>query len=160
MCHAPAGSTLNPNFRLKSGCLCHQTDVRNLTYECSVVGAGNTFWRGSAINCPMRNNEILLRHSLFPTTGTIVECNNGNLSARSLGVENNCYTSQLRVLFSPDLLGRTIVCLYDNLSSEEVVGNATIAITTGNQCLCILALLLCLLYYVNVIYLGREQRVY
>ena len=129
--HFTGLTSTTPSFLAKDGCICPGADVRNLTYECTTIGPGNTHWRGTAFNCPGKGNEISLLHSQFGAGGSSAECNNGNITGRSLRVEGNCYTSQLFVVYSQDLLGQSVVCAHNNLVTEEVVGNATIAITTG-----------------------------
>ena len=118
---------------MKDGCLCPMAVVHNLTYECTTVGPGITIWRGTAFNCTARAHRIALRHSLFITPrGASEECNNGNIIGHSLRVEKGHYTSRIHVLFSLDLLGHTIDCIHNSNSSNELIGNSTILITTGN----------------------------
>ena len=93
-------------------CVCPGDD---LTYECTVVGAGSTVWTGSAFSCSTSNNEITLLHSRFSSTqGDYGSCNNGDIVARSLSVEGNNYTSQLNVTVTYDTAGKTIMCLYSD----------------------------------------------
>ena len=86
-----------------------------LIYECTIVGGsgGATVWTGSALNC--RSNEIILFHRRFTDSGgeTIGSCNNGAIKGRSLSVEGNLYTSQLNVNITPDIAGKTIICVND-----------------------------------------------
>jgi hypothetical protein len=121
------------NFFVKESCLCPEaTTAHNLTYECTTVGPGTTLWRGTAFNCLANGHEIALRHTRFTTPGGASDqCNNGNITGHSLRVEGDHYTSQIHVMFTPDLLGRTIECIHNNLDSYEVIGNSTITITTG-----------------------------
>ena len=121
---------MESNFLAKEGCLCPEATVHNLTYECTTVGHGTTLWRGTAFSCAARGDEISLRHDLF-TRGASGECNNGNITGHSIRMEGDHYTSQIQVLFSPDLLGHTIECVHYNLSSYELIGSSTIVITTG-----------------------------
>ena len=110
-------------------CVCPRTR-HNLTFQCTAVGTGNTIWRGSAFNCAESGHEIALQHSLFRyLEGAIAQC--GNITGYSLGVENHFYTSQISVVFSSHLLGRTIECVYDNGEELVVIGNTTVSITTG-----------------------------
>ena len=87
-----------------------------------------TEWTGTAFNCPPDGNEILLRHSQFSEPGgTVKECNNGDITARSMPVvEDNCYTSELSVRASSALNGRTICC-----DGMQIIGNATMTIISG-----------------------------
>ena len=127
---------MNANFSIED-CLICPPDIdtaRNLTYECTAVGSGFTTWAGSAFDCAGSGNEILLSHSRFDQPGGASgQCNGGDIVGRSMGVENtNCYTSQLQVAYSRSLLGRNVVCEYQNLADEiEVIGNITIATITG-----------------------------
>lgn len=120
------------NFHVKESCLCPGATVHNLTYECTTVGHGTTLWRGTAFNCPAIDNEIALRHARFKDPGGVSDqCNNGNITGHSLRVEGERYTSQIHIIVTPDLLGRTIECVHNNFSSYELIGNSTIVITTG-----------------------------
>ena len=84
-----------------------------------------TKWTGTAFNCPLDGNELLLRHSQFNKSGgTVKEYNNGEIMARSMPVvEDNCYTSELSVRASSALNGGTIRC--------DGIGNATMTIVSG-----------------------------
>ena len=123
---------MESNFHVKESCLCPGATVHNLTYECTTVGHGTTLWRGTAFNCSASGHAIALRHNRFTTPdGAYDQCNNGNITGHSLQVEGERYTSQIHIVVTPDLLGRTIECIHNNLTSYELIGNATIAITTG-----------------------------
>jgi hypothetical protein len=125
---------MESNFSVKESCLCPGATVHNLTYECTTVGPGTTLWRGTAFNCSINGHEISLRHTSFKTPdGAFDQCNNGNITGHSLRVEGDHYTSQIHVLFTPDLLGRTIECIYNNLTSYQLIGNSTIVIITGTS---------------------------
>ena len=122
-------------FILVSNSDCASPGLRycdTLTFECTVVGGLGTVWRGSAFDCENSNNEITLLHSRF-VNGTIGTCNNDSIIGRSIGVENGtCFTSQLSIMISPDLIGKTIECLHDDYNTT-VVGSFTISpiIITG-----------------------------
>ena len=112
-----------------SNCTC-PGDV--VVYNCHVNGIGFTIWRGSAFDCT--NSQILLRHSSFGNGGTMGQCNSGAIVGRSLGVnlDELIYSSELRVNLAsdPELIGRTIECVYRNSGGNEmVIGSATIQIT-------------------------------
>ena len=105
-----------------------------VNYTCTVVDTsgnppiGSSVWRGTAFNCPGSqgvSNEISLRHSLFSTSGTFASCTNGALTAESVAVVDNCYTSRLVVTASSGLNETTVEC---SLSGIRVVGNHTILI--------------------------------
>ena len=101
----------------------------NATFECSVVGPGSTVWRGSGFR-DCTNNRITLFHSQF-TGGTVGICNDGAIVGRSIGVENDCYTSQLNVFVSSDVIGTSVFCSYDDGLNEFDRGNLTVTLTTG-----------------------------
>ena len=102
-----------------------------VNYTCTVVDPtsnppiGSSLWRGTAFNCPTSSNEISLGHSSFNTSGASPSCTNGAITAESVGVVDNCYTSRLMVTVSPALNGTTVEC---TLSVVRVVGNHTIPI--------------------------------
>ena len=103
-----------------------------VNYTCTVVDTtgnpplGSSVWRGTAFNCPTSSNEISLRHSSFSTSsGATDTCNNGAMTAESVGVVDNCFTSRLMVNVSSTLNETTVEC---TLSGVRVVGNRTILI--------------------------------
>lgn len=120
---------------MKEVCLCPQTVADNMTFECTTFGAGITLWKGTAFNCITNSHEIALRHSLFLLPGGASgQCNNGNITGHSLRIEKNYYTSQLHIMFSPDLVGLSIECIHDNVNSvPQIIGNSTIEIITGKM---------------------------
>ena len=46
-------------------------------------------------------------------------CNNGDIVGQSLGVQGDNYTSQLNVTITPDMVGKTVMCVYDALTGEQ-----------------------------------------
>ena len=127
---------LNNGFLLTSDCPC---SGHNLTFECTVVGVvgGSTQWNGDAIRqCSL---PVFLRHRGFiagTTEPVTVVCNNGDLVIQSTRVESNCYTSQLNVLFSASLIGRTVTCAYDNGSVAVEIGLLSISSTKKCKLMC------------------------
>ena len=118
------------NFILGSGCVCPGYDV---IYKCTAKGeaGGATVWQGTAFDC--LSNEITLLHSRFTSLNseTFGVCNNGAIVAKSIEVENNCYTSQLTInKLSVDMIGENIVCIYDGTITNEI-GSTFITATTG-----------------------------
>ena len=104
-----------------------------MMFQCSVIGEGNTVYEGSAFDCHSSRNEITLLHSRFSSnSATSKVCNNGDIVGKSLRVEDDCYTSQLSVKVSSNLIGKTVKCLYDNGSATETVGMYSIAVINGN----------------------------
>ena len=95
-----------------------------LTYRCTVQGSdttGATVWSGTAFSGCLQN-EILLQHSDFtPTGGPTGRCNNGGIVGQSLGAQGNNFTSQLNVTITPETAGKTIMCSYDALDSQNIM---------------------------------------
>ena len=103
-----------------------------MTFECIVIGTGATVFQGSAIKseCESSSNEIILLHSRYNLTdGAIATCKNGSIVGKSLRVDDykHCYVSHLDLSFSSDLIGKTVKCIYDNGTSEIVVGSHIIS---------------------------------
>ena len=95
----------------------------NVSYECTVTdddGDRSTIWRGSAFNCPSDSFMINLPHSLYEP-GVRGSC--GGLSAMSIGVSGNNYTSQLTLTANLGLNEMTVEC---NRGGTIVVGNDTL----------------------------------
>ena len=115
-------------FSNYNDCVCSGYDV---TFECTVFGGGFTVWRGSAFNCPLSLNEILLSHSNFED-GTVRTCNNGAIAGHSVRVMDNFYTSQLVISFTSGLDGTTIECTHeDGSTAAMVIGSSMLLTTTG-----------------------------
>ena len=111
-------------------CACSDEELR---FTCTTVvdGVGATIWTGTAFSCD--GNEILLRHSNFNRPGgTSGECNgDASISARSVRVEGNCYTSELSVTPNAGLNNRTVLCVSNSNDGMPTIGTATISLTTG-----------------------------
>ena len=90
-------------------------------------------WRGSAFDC--RDNDISLIHSRFESGLAVGECNNGSIKGQGIRVEGSCYTAQLNITVSSDMIGKTIECVHDN-STETIIGTLTVA-TVGETWLII-----------------------
>ena len=103
-----------------------------MDYTCTVVDTSNppisfTVWRGTAFNCPGSANEISLIHTLFNTSGgTSGTCNNGAITAESVDIVDNCYTSRLMLNVSVGLNETTVEC---TLSGVRVAGSSTVLLT-------------------------------
>ena len=117
------------------GCVCPGDQ---LTYECSSFGGVATVWHGSAFsNCSGQdNNEIILRHSRFNVLGTTssataaLDCNGQSLVARSIGVINDTFTSQLTVNATIDTSNKTIQCDREDANGTKIlVGTMSIQFT-------------------------------
>ena len=89
---------------------------------------GATVWRGTAFDCS--SYEITLLHSRF-ADGTFGVCNDGDIVARSLSVENNNYTSQLNVNVTSKIAGKTIECVNDDTNATIQFSTVTPIYTTG-----------------------------
>ena len=100
------------------------------SYECLVVGDGFTVWNGSALNCSLTKNEIILQHREF-NSGTVKTCNSGRIVGRSSSVTNECYTSRLDVNISTELEGREVKCWYENTSATTKIGSSVISLMRG-----------------------------
>ena len=95
-----------------------------------MVGGFATIWRGTAIDCPERGNEIVLPHAQFESE-RVTMCSNGKITGHSLNRtfdgSNSIFTSQLtihRPLLNHTWDGRTVECIRDGV---DVIGNHTIA---------------------------------
>ena len=130
-----AGVAFRKGLMLTNDCPC---PGNNLTYECTTVGEGSTVWQGGIFDCPDRSNEITLRHINFASTVT-GECNAGAVVGESLRAVDNCYTSQLSILYTEEYVGKTVACAYDNGITTTVVGTSPITHnTTGiHACVCL-----------------------
>ena len=124
---SPAGFAASDSFRssLEDAGRVYARPGEVVNYTCTVVdnaGTGSTFWKGRAFNCPP-SNIVSLSHQLFNIGGDSGTC--GAITAESVGVVDNCYTSRLMVTVSPALNGTTVEC---TLSGVRVVGSRTILI--------------------------------
>ena len=85
------------------------------------MGPAFTTWKGSALQCPPQDNQIVLFHRQFNDTK---EC--GSATARGIsitGISNNYYTSQLNITFGDALNDTDIQCLYDNGTTQTLIGS-------------------------------------
>ena len=109
-----------------------------LIYRCTVQGNinGATIWTGTAFS-GCQQNEILLQHSLFTSTGgSTGTCNNRDIVGQSLGVQGNNYTSQLNITITQDTAGKIIACAYDTLTSDQTqdrIKSTTVSGTTNSS---------------------------
>ena len=130
---SPAGFAVSDSFQssLEDAGRQYACPGEVVNYTCTIVDTsgnppiGSTFWRGTAFNCPGSANRISLGHSLFSTSRATGTCTNGAITAESVGVVDNCYTSRLMVTASSALNGTTVEC---TLSGVRVVGSRTILI--------------------------------
>ena len=120
------GSAINSELLQITECIC---PGHELIYQCTVCGDGATVWTGSFFNCA--NNDIVLSHRLFEDESrTRRECNNGAVTAHSIGVlrENatNCYISQLVISLNAAINNKTVTCLHSAGGTEIVVDTKTV----------------------------------
>ncbi len=88
---------------------------KNSTFECTVQGGegDSTVWQGTAFS-GCNNDEITLIHNRF-ARGAFGECNDGAITGRSVRVESNfSYISQLEVVVTAEMVGKSIECNRDN----------------------------------------------
>ena len=106
------------------GCICPGD---TLIFVCSVSGGVATIWRGTVFQC--LSSEITLRHKRY-AGGISGVCNSGAITASSIGVSDNNYTSQLNVTVSPEMNNKSIECVqYSNTSF--LVGSQIISLLSG-----------------------------
>ena len=94
-------------------------------YQCTVSGGGITVWQGSAFECPELHNQIRLRHSEYLSMNSQATgvCNDGAISASSIGVSANHYISMLNVTVREEMINGTVECVhYDTKRQETQVG--------------------------------------
>ena len=119
-----------------SKCVC---PGRELRLECTVVGGANTIWRGTSLDCPGQDNEILLPHTQFGSGEAAGVCNNGTITGHSLSRtfdgSNSTFTSQLTIQLplqnnkNDTLEGKTFKCIHDNGMTITDISTHTIAYT-------------------------------
>ena len=116
-------SDCTSSFEQLSDASCPGFDV---VFECSTEGSGSTVFKGDFfLEC--NNKELTLLHSRFEN-GTNGTCNNGTILGQSFTVDSssNCYVSWLCIMISPDTVGKTVKCSYDDGTTEEEIGSLLI----------------------------------
>ena len=97
-----------------------------------MCGPGSTVWQGSALQC--QASEISLRHSQFINSQAHGQCNDGAIVARSVGSQDECYTSMLSVTVGQEMVDQTIECAYNNIQTGKLIINQTmLRLTQSNQ---------------------------
>ena len=99
-----------------------------LVYECSVQGGFATVWRGSAFDCGLASNSIILRHNNPTSIGV---CNNGRLVAQIVETFNGTFTSQINVTVSEDMNNKTVECAVEYVNTVSMINMNTIIIALG-----------------------------
>ena len=107
-----------------SNCTCEGSDQ---VYECRISGREATVWRGTAFNCPVTGNGIILFYN-----SEVIErdCNNGAMIGRTIRAENNTFISQLTVSVSAEMIGMNISC-YHYGSTQILIGSQLLTLTSG-----------------------------
>ena len=108
-----------------------------MVYQCTVTGGVFTVWSGSAFQCASR--EITLRNSDFgsiPLPAMI--CNDGKIIGHGILQHNNCFTSQLNVTLSEELVGRTVTCGIDDGRQLTTINNTVLTISTSKKSIIII----------------------
>ena len=96
----------------------------SLIFSCDSVGLGATVWKGSALNCPSTNNEIILLHNRVNSTSS---CNDDNIVAWLVVNGSSIIISKARIInVTTELNGKSIVCFHDNGNEEKLIKNFTI----------------------------------
>ena len=95
-----------------------------LTFECTVMSGSATIWRGSAFNCASSDNEI----QLLNNTAGNETCNYGMITGRVIRRQDNNYTTQLNVILSSNLIGKTVECASNNGSEPVTISNTILAV--------------------------------
>ena len=99
-----------------------------MTYECTVVGGGATIWKGTALDCPLADDEIIIFHRANYTSQRPQTCNDGAITGRALSTENDTYTSQLNIQVNDVetliIKNTTVVCAHDNGTHTMEIGSA------------------------------------
>ena len=88
-------------------------------------------WRGSAFDCLLSGNAIVLFHVDFNNTnGAERTCNREGIVGRS--IQANPYISQLTILaFNSTLNGKSVECVYDGQNGSTSIGMSVLMIS-GN----------------------------
>ena len=105
-------------------CVCPRNTIN---FECTVVGAIATVWKGSFFDCP---SDSIGYRVFAPGINGI--CNNGEIVATGIEVINNSYSSQLviTVTVDPDINNGSVECIRDG-STETTVGTCPLVLTSG-----------------------------
>ena len=118
-------------FLTNSHCSC---PGHALSFECVINGTdrGTTVWKGAALQTvctSLQDITVTLLHGdfLFEITG-VTECSGGTIAWRTRGVDNSFYISRLNITYSTDLVGKAVICAYDNLEEEITIGSRNISI--------------------------------
>ena len=111
-----------------------------LIYNYNAVGGTATQWKGTAFDCtcPLDDSEITLRHSQFASSqdvGINFVYNNGDLVGHSIGVANDCYTSQLNVTIRKSFNNKTVQCAFTSSAGTRIIGESVYITRCIRYCL-------------------------
>ena len=103
----------------------------NQTYECTIATEGGaTIWRGTAIDCPEIDDEIIL-YNHPQEFSERRSCYSRPITAYGVRIEVSSYISRLNITVSDlSMDNRSVQCIYSN-GTSTVVGLAYIDITEG-----------------------------
>ena len=110
-----------PCFKLLSSISMEACPGFNLLLECNTEGPVSTVYNGTLMNCNTSNNEIALLHNRFNQENRT--CNNGKVWGLPVNDSGNCYTSLLCIMFTQDMVGKTVRCVHDNGTRTVEIGN-------------------------------------
>lgn len=105
-----------------------------ITYECTVVGksTGITIWNGSALSgCTRTEIELVHAEGRYMTemsckSDTLaivargISVTSGNITEDDTNSYINLYTSQLQITVIPELTGKSIECVYEDIDTTIV----------------------------------------
>ena len=108
----------------RRSCVCVNQD---LSFNCTINGTGITEWSGTFIGSP---NRILLRHSRF-MNGTMGSY--GQITARSIGIDNGCYSSQLTATATAAQNSTLLQCVHNLNEERNIIGAVSLIIVSGKN---------------------------
>ena len=95
------------------------------------MGGTATRWKGTTFDCPLDDSEITLRHSQFASNQDVGICNSGDLVGHSVGVVNDCYTSQLNVTVRESFNNKTVQCAFTSSVGTRIIGESIVRVASG-----------------------------
>ena len=106
----------------RRSCVCLN---QGLSFNCTINGTGITEWSGSFIG-----NRILLRHSRF-MDGTMGS--SGQITARSIGIDNGCYSSQLTATATAAQNSTLLQCVHNLNEERNIIGEVSLIVVSGKN---------------------------
>ena len=98
-------------------------------------------WGGSALDCPLSANEIVLLHAQFMSGTAQGNCNDGTIIAHAVAAGNQNFTSELIILNVTSAMDdSTVECSHDNGLTTAIVHSEAIRVTTGNSIIIIVTI--------------------